>query len=147
MYYNYSDNYTGPVLNMQFNNDTEQAVLTLFSRIYTPDFARRPMVYTFGGEFRRELSDRLANVSTLGGWQPSKGYFGKDACAASIVLPSPHADKVRMSVFSELWSFILIINTIKPSPAFTGIPSMVSREIFSGFVCDDPVIISFHRYR
>ena len=142
MYYNYSDNYTGPTLNMQINNNTEQAVLMLFSRIYTPDFARRPMVYAFGGEFRRELSDRLANVGTLGGWQVSKGYFGKDACATSIVLPSPHADKVQMSVFSELWSFILIINTIKPSPSFTGMPSMVSREIFSGFVCDDPVSTS-----
>lgn len=142
MQYQYNDNYTGPALNMRVNNNAAQAVLMLFSRTYTPDFARRPMVYNFGGEFRRELSDRLANVGTLGGWQASKGYFGKDACATSIVLPSARADKVRMSAFSELWSFILIINTIKPSPAFTGIPSMVSREIFSGYVCDDPVSVS-----
>jgi hypothetical protein len=58
MFYQDNGTYTGPALNFQ-NNNTVHAELSLFSKIFTPDFARRPMIYNFGGEFRHELSDRL----------------------------------------------------------------------------------------
>ena len=147
MFYQDNGTYTGPALNFQ-NNNTVHAELSLFSKIFTPDFARRPMIYNFGGEFRHELSDRLASVGTLGGynrenskfgWKPNNGYFGKDRCAASIVLPSVKADAVHMSTFCEVWSFILVITTVRNSPGFTAIPPMVTKEVFSGYVNDDPI--------
>lgn len=142
MFYQDNGTYAGPALSFQNNNNTVHAELSLFSKIFTPDFARRPMVYNFGGEFRQELSDRLASVGTLGGYNRSQskfGYFGKDSCAASIVIPSTRADAVHMSTFCEVWSFILVVTTVRNNPGFTAIPPIITKEVFSGYVIDDPI--------
>ena len=60
-----------PTLNLGFSNDRVCAELSLFSRAYTPDFARRPLVYNFNGAFREELNDRLSNVGSVRGFRAS----------------------------------------------------------------------------
>lgn len=137
-----------PVLNLRATNDSVHAELSLFSRAYVPDFARRPLVYSFNGAFREELNDRLskigdfssANSTTLGGFKPQDAYFGKSSFASNLILPNVRAEAVNMSSFSESWTFILIITTVKNSTPHTGMPSrIVQKEIFSGYVADDPI--------
>ena len=128
-----------PTLNLGFSNDRVCAELSLFSRAYTPDFARRPLVYNFNGAFREELNDRLSNVGSVRGFRASDAYFGKSNCASDLILPNVRAEAVNMSTFSESWTFILVITTVKNSMPYTGMSGLVRREIFSGYVADDPV--------
>ena len=129
-----------PVLNLTATNDNVRAELSLFSRAYTPDFARRPLVYSFNGAFREELNDRLSRIGDLGGFKPQDAYFGKKDYASTLIKPNVHADAVNMSTFSESWTFILIITTVKNRTPYTGMPSnTIQKEIFSGYVADTPI--------
>lgn len=129
-----------PVLSLRATNDNVHAELSLFSRAYTPDFARRPLVYSFNGAFREELNDRLSRIGDLGGFKPQDAYFGKCNCASNLILPNVRAEAVNMSSFNESWTFILIITTVRNSTPYTGMPSsIIQKEIFSGYVADTPI--------
>ena len=131
----------GP-LTIQPTGCQSQAVLCVFSKAFIPDYARRPMTYSFNdgtGAFRRELSDRLRRVGTLGGWNKRSAVFSGSRETAGLVLPNAQADDVNMSVFSDLWTFVLVITNVRNSQPFTGIPPVTSKEIFSGYLLDDPV--------
>ena len=128
----------GPV-SVQPMGGSSQAVLWLFSKAFTPDYARRPMLYNFNGGFRHQLNERLSTVGTLGGWNDSKAFFNNSPDTANLILPSVHAEEVNMSIFSELWTFVLSVTNIRGTPAYTGIPPITSTEIFSGYLTDDPV--------
>ena len=128
----------GP-LSIQPAGREPRAVLFVFSKAYIPDYARRPMMYNFNGMFRKELDRRLSTVGSLGGWNRRSAFFDNNRDNASLVIPRAQADEVNMSVFSGLWTFVLIITHTRDQPMFTGVPAITSKEIFSGYVLDDPV--------
>lgn len=116
--------------------------LFLFSPKEIPDIGRRPFQYAFGG-ITNEISKRIDTADQLRCWNSARANMTDAENAAKSILPLSRAEPVRLSVFSEYWSFFLIITTVRnmsPNPN-SSIVNKIDFEMYSGYVLGEPVNI------
>lgn len=132
----------GPVLqNTNMSNiAATNVVLYLFSRKTLPQQYRRPYLLSFGGSFDRAVSDKLAQANTVGSWRYSDMFMRDNAIALGSILPDTSATPINTTPFQESWTFMLIIDhTASSSPWESTVGSTPYRDIYTGFIQDEPI--------
>lgn len=115
------------------------AVLYVFSRKFIPDQYRRPHLYQFGGEFRMDLQNNIERSVKDPKYDFLDTFMMDSVKAKSAILPSAVGQHVNMKIFTEMWTFVLVVDNdtgLSPIGIRTTIPS---RMIYSGWVMDEPV--------
>ncbi len=112
--------------------------LFLFSQRQIPDQVRRPHTYNFDGEFRMDLQDNIERKLKGQIYSHLDTLMMESMKAKHAILPSATGDQLRLNEFSDLWTFILVVDN-GSSPSVLGTRSFPGRTIYSGWVIDEPV--------
>ena len=123
------------------------ATLYLLKQRRIPDQMRRSHLYQFGGQFRDDLMNNLNDAMTTNHRYTAKDAMMPDVISArEAVLPSATGDMVNLKLFSDYWTFVLILdqgNSTDPLGIASSIPS---RMLYSGWVISEPATKSGARW-
>ena len=126
------------------NINSTHVILYLFSRKYLPQQYRRPYILQFGGGFDRALNDKLAHLDTLGSNRYADMFMRDSTDALNSIMPDVCATPINTKPFEEKWTFMLVVDhTASPSPWASGSGSTPYRDIYTGYVLDEPMPVGF----
>lgn len=126
------------------NVNRTHVMLFLFGKKYLPQQYRRPYILQFGGGFDRALNDKLAHLDTLGSNRYSDMFMRDSTDALNSIMPDVCATPINTKPFEEKWTFMLVVDhTASASPWASGSGSTPYRDIYTGYVLDEPMPVSF----
>lgn len=142
----------GPQLNgntaMMNTGITNDANLFIFSpRTHNQQF-KRTYMYNFNADFCMNAMDVLKSTAVVNGLDINQAAFMHgDNSANFAILPNAQGVPVNLNVFSELWTFLLIIDivrgtkipTLDPMYAISHQSPSDSRYIYFGYCSDEPI--------
>ena len=106
------------------------------------DQYRRSLLYSFGGEFQTALQDNM-NKAFTGVYSKADTRMPGVAAASAAVLPSAQGQRIGLNRFSDLWTFIMIVDSDNQFTPYGDAGSLPSRMLYSGWCHDEPVNRSF----
>lgn len=114
------------------------ATLYLIQKRYIPDQVRRPLLYNFNGEFRRDL-DRSINAPENVIRTNLTDMMLDDSSARSAILPSRAGHNIDLHRFSDYWTFVLVVDSDSAPDLIGLVRPTPHRELYSGWIMDEPV--------
>jgi len=119
---------------------TVEAMLYLFSPKEITDVARRPYLYRFQPEFVDEVNDLVSKAQNGLGYDLGSNFIRGSDAARTAILPTMVGQRVTLSRFSNSYTFVLIVTRVTGGNILAA--SLVSKQIFSGYIEDTPYALS-----
>lgn len=118
--------------------DGLKVTLFLFSPKFTPNQCRRPVKYTFGGEFQNDLDNLISqsvnrSVTTVDAIQLASNV------AHTAVLPPTIGCTMDLHNFNDQWTFLMIVDLPKTTNPIGLVQPLACRAIYSGWITDEPI--------
>lgn len=124
---------------------SSNAQLWIFSPKNMPQQVRRAHLYNFSPQFITEVGDRVTQAMHTGTNLMTASLMPGSQLAPSAIMPCSHGTPVNLNVFSELWSFMLLIDMIRGSRMSMGMLApgqhipFDMRFIYVGYCSEEPV--------
>ena len=124
---------------------SSNAQLWIFSPKNMPQQVRRAHLYNFNPQFITEVGDRVSQALTMGSNLLTTSMMHGSQLAPSAIMPCATGTPVNLSVFSELWSFMLLLDLIRGSRLSMGMLApgqhvpFDMRFIYVGYCSEEPV--------
>lgn len=138
------DNFINAYANNDVNNlmtpsitsyNGKRAVLFIFSPRHIEDHYKRPLLYNFNMEF----SENAANLLVGGNNKRNLSQLLASNVSNGAIVPSMTGIKFNTSMYSNQWSFLLIVTNDDVNPAIQQMNSGNRKCIYIGLFTDEPV--------
>lgn len=117
-----------------------EAMLYLFSPKEVTDVARRPYLYRFEPEFVDEVNDLVTRANNGLGYDVGSNFIRGSQAARSAMMPTASGQRVALSRYSNSYTFVMIVTRLAGGGILGA--SLISKQIFSGYIEDIPYAIS-----
>lgn len=138
---------TQGLFNRPMHLTESEAILYVFSPRRFGDHYKRPIVYNFNQEFLGSMHDTvvdsLREMNPVYGdakaFNPHLEKLYNNPHSASIIQPSATGIPIGTALFSDAWTFMLVVTNDKPEISNAFAPASANRTVYYGYCSEEPV--------